>query len=126
MSAAPEPAWLVAWRERKANPLAAQVPPQPAPRPTPAPRPPKPHVVNARTVAAACGEAQGFREPRQWLYDGGVRREAVVDHDHNPPRVVRRIGWHRCLRCLRPFFSQDVIKHRLCYGCRADDDRYVI
>jgi len=82
------------------------------------------HVVKLRAVPSSRKEGQGFTEPRQWPLDGGVRRAAVIDHELIPPRVVRRIGWHSCLRCRRPFFSQDVIKHRLCFECRADADRY--
>lgn len=73
----------------------------------------------APRVALAAGE------PRQRDYDGGVRRKAVLDTDHRPPRVVRRVGWHSCLRCSRPFFSQDVAGQRLCGDCRVDGDRYV-
>lgn len=66
---------------------------------------------------------QGFAYPVPWPDDGGVRREPVLDTDHVPPLVVRRVGWSRCLRCRRPFFSEDVVKLRLCGGeyggCRA-------
>lgn len=117
MSAAePVPAWLSAWRQRQAGQAPAQVPSTPAPRPTPPPA--------LRSLPLSRGEAQGFSEPRQWDYDGGVRREAVLDTDHRPPRIVRRVGWHSCLRCSRPFFSQDVAGQRLCGDCRVDGDRY--
>ena len=59
-----------------------------------------------------------------WLYDGGARREPVLDTDHNPPLVVRKVGWCRCLRCRKPFFSQNVAAQRLCVLCRGDSDRY--
>ena len=42
----------------------------------------------------------GIIEPAPWDYDGGKRREPVLDTDQIPPRVVRRVGWHRCLRCV--------------------------
>lgn len=70
----------------------------------------------------------GFAEPRPWEFDGCVRREPVLDTDHTPPRVVRRVGWHRCLRCRQPFWSEDVARLRLCTGrsgtgCRVGEDR---
>lgn len=69
----------------------------------------------------------GIIEPEPWAYDGGVRREPVVDTDHTPPRVVRKVGWRHCLKCRRAFFSDDVVRHRLCsdgsFGCREDEDR---
>lgn len=73
--------------------------------------------------------SKGFIEPQPWAFDGCVRREAVLDTDHTPPRVVRRVGWHRCLRCRQPFWSEDVTRLRLCtgkvgVGCRNDGDRY--
>lgn len=70
--------------------------------------------------------AIGIMEPDPWDYDGCVRREPVMDIDY-PPRVVRKVGWHRCLKCHRPFFSEDVIRLRLCSGvsgCRGDEDRF--
>lgn len=108
------PAWLSAWREGRGSPV-----PLPAPESAPAaPTAQKP--VQPRT------DPMGFTEPRQWPYDGERRREPVLDHDHTPPRVVRRVGWSRCLRCRRPFFSEDVVRLRLCSGqegCRGDEDR---
>jgi len=70
---------------------------------------------------------QGLIEPKRWSYDGGARREAVLDTDCNPPRVVRKVGWRNCLRCRKPFFSEDVVRLRLCdtaYGCRDQADRF--
>ena len=82
------------------------------------------------TVAASGSYpfAKGFIEPQPWPFDGCVRREPVLDADHNPPRVVRRVGWHRCLRCREPFWSEDVARLRLCTrknsdGCRSGEDR---
>lgn len=71
-------------------------------------------------------DLQGFIEPARWDYDGCKRREPVKDADY-PYRVVRKIGWQRCLKCRRPFFSEDVLRLRLCSGadgCREDEDRY--
>ena len=71
--------------------------------------------------------SKGFTEPQPWPFDGGRRREPVLDHDHHPPRVVRRVGWHRCMRCRDPFWSDDVVRLRLCGGkdggCRDNEDR---
>jgi hypothetical protein len=58
----------------------------------------------------------GFVEPQPWDYDGGARREPVLDCDHSPPRVVRKVGWRSCMGCGRPFFSEDVVALRLCDG----------
>ena len=72
--------------------------------------------------------AIGIIEPDPWDYDGGKRREPVIDEDAKPPRVVRKVGWRHCLKCRRPFFSEDVVRLRLChngaYGCRKDEDRF--
>ncbi|QHL91166.1 hypothetical protein GVO57_10485 [Sphingomonas changnyeongensis] len=66
--------------------------------------------------------------PEPWADDGGLRREPVLDHDYAPPRVVRFVGWARCLRCRRPFFSEDVVRLRMCTGavggCRESDERF--
>jgi len=56
----------------------------------------------------------GFSEPDPWAYDGGVRREQVLDCDHRPPRVVRIVGWRTCLKCSSPFWSEDVRGQRMC------------
>ena len=56
----------------------------------------------------------------------GKRREPVLDEDQDY-RVVRKVGWHRCMRCRKPFFSEDVLRLRLCggaEGCRGDEDRF--
>jgi hypothetical protein len=60
----------------------------------------------------------GFDEPQPWAWDGGKRREAVLDTDHMPPRIVRRVGWRVCMRCSTPFFSDDVVKIRMCPDCK--------
>lgn len=113
MNPEPVPDWLAAWRAGR--------PPSAPPKPTPPP-PPPPAPVARRT------DRLGFSEAVPWADDGGLRREPVVDVDHTPPRVVRRIGWMRCLRCRRSFFSEDVVRQRLCSGpdgCRAQEGRYV-
>ncbi len=120
-----EPAWLVAYRRGEtAPPAPAQPPlqPQAAPAqglgggegrsPAVAPAQPRPNEF-------------GFSEPRleAWPFDGGKRREPVLDHDQSPPRVVRRVGWRVCLRCGSPFWSTDVTAIRLCHGCKQPSDR---
>lgn len=73
--------------------------------------------------------AIGVIEPDPWPFDDCVRREPVFDVELRPPRLVRKVGWHRCLKCRRPFFSEDVIRLRLCsgaQGCREDEDRFSV
>lgn len=71
---------------------------------------------------------QGFVEPRMWPQDDGTRREPVLDADHKPPLVVRYVGWRKCMRCGRLFWSDDVQRLRLCAynganpGCRIRND----
>jgi hypothetical protein len=60
-------------------------------------------------------------EPSQWPHDGGVRRVPVMDPNFDPPRLVRRVGWVRCLCCGEPHFSPDVTRVRLCWECKTDD-----
>lgn len=102
----PVPEWLAAWRER--NGVSAPAQPVAAPS-TPEQR------SQARTRRA---DGQGFLEPPEWPWDGGTRREAVLDADRNPPRVVRFVGWRSCLRCRRSYFSADVARVRLCTPCK--------
>lgn len=118
MPADGEPAWLLAWqeRERQPQPGAASTAKTFAPRDT--------FAFPARAGA----DWQGMIEPKRWDYDGCVRREPVLDADASPPRVVRKVGWQRCMKCRRPFFSEDVLRLRLCsgaQGCRGDEDRYL-
>lgn len=112
-----DPAWLVAWRGRDRQP------------PAPAPKPPSPKAADGLHVPLRMrGQAAaiGIIEPDPWPFDGCKRREPVMDAD-DLLRVVRKVGWHRCLKCRRPFFSEDVIRLRLCsgaQGCRGDEDRF--
>lgn len=66
---------------------------------------------------------EGIVEPATWAWDGGKRRAQVLDHDHNPPRVVRFVGWRTCLKCANPFFSDDTTKIRLCQRCKGNVDK---
>lgn len=103
---APVPEWLAAWRERSGASAPAG--------PVAAPNTPE----QARAARTRPADGQGFVEPREWPWDGGTRREAVLDTDHNPPRVVRHVGWRSCLRCRRPYFSPDASRVRRCAPCK--------
>ena len=41
----------------------------------------------------------------------------VLDLNEGPPKVVRRIGWLRCMCCARFTFSDDVVRVRMCEEC---------
>lgn len=110
------PGWLAAWRAQGEQPPAQRVA---APRqgyngdqgtvsPTAEAQRPQPPKANW----------QGFVEPDRWPYDGGIRREPVLDTDCHPQRVVRHVGWKHCMTCSKPYFSEDLIRLRLCDGCR--------
>lgn len=138
---ADKPAWLVAWQTASGvtapqPALAAAQCPAPAPStpkreaadkrpPAPAQRaqPPKPKLAAPAGVKEVWSQMPKLGtlvvEPDLWAWDGGKRREPVLDHDHSPPRVVRSVGWRRCMRCATPFFSADVVALRLCQRCKG-------
>ena len=64
-----------------------------------------------------CAVGRPLAEPERWPYDGGARRAPVMDPNFDPPRLVRRVGWLRCMTCGRPHFSEDVARVRLCCAC---------
>jgi hypothetical protein len=67
-----------------------------------------------------------INEPRVWDFDDDMtRREPVIDPNYNPPRIVRHVGYRRCMCCSRPFFSSDVAKIRLCSPCKAPAQMFV-
>ena len=108
-----DPDWLVRWRR-------GEPPLQPPPQPQVAPgQGGKGGTRKARAANGAGRESSGFREPREWKFDGCKRREPVLDLDHNPPRVVRMVGWRVCMRCSTPFWSDDVVRVRMCGECKA-------
>jgi hypothetical protein len=115
----PVPEWLAAWR------AARTAAPQPRAHPGQGGSGGTPRVgTTARPVRQRVGKGkdQGFEEPNRWPNDGGKRREPVLDLDCAPPRVVRKIGWRTCMKCQKPFFSEDVAALRLCdgyEGCRG-------
>lgn len=62
--------------------------------------------------------ARPLVEPARWPFSGDLSRRAeVLDPDCEPPRVVRRVGYLRCLCCRRPHWSEDVARIRLCEEC---------
>ncbi|WP_256663143.1 hypothetical protein [Stutzerimonas degradans] len=61
--------------------------------------------------------AKPLIEPAPWPFDGGVQRGQVLDPNFDPPRVIRKIGWLRCMACRRYHFSQDVARVRICSPC---------
>jgi len=109
------PAWLVAWRERGPAP-----PAQREPHPCQGGNGETPTVsavAEAQRPQRTTANYQGFVEPVPWPDDGGKRREKVLDVDHNPPRVVRVVGWQRCMTCRKPFWSDDTRRIRMCRDC---------
>lgn len=61
---------------------------------------------------------RALAEPERWPFDGDLSHRApVLDPNFDPPRVVRRVGWLRCMRCDRPHFSEDVVGVRICFEC---------
>lgn len=145
---ADKPAWLAAWHadhpERvevgaaRAAEQAAQREAQRAARATSTPKReanPKPRTAPAQRAQAPAPKlvyptgrppyshapqllGHDLEEPEPWAWDGGKRREQVLDHNFRPPRVVRSVGWRCCMMCSKAYFSQDVIGQRMCDGCR--------
>lgn len=65
-----------------------------------------------------CQVAKAIIEPAYWAFNGDlIRRASVMDPNEEPPRVVRRVGYVRCMSCGRPHFSPDVIRARMCSTC---------
>lgn len=121
MTAEPDEPWLVAWKAARGLPLQAAAPPlQPRQRASQGGSRRNPHT--RATAAARTANEAGFIVPVRWPNDGGVRREPVLDADHTPPRVVRSVGWRTCIKCGSPFFSDDVIRLRLCDGAEGCRD----
>lgn len=144
---ADKPAWLATWHAehperveegaKRAARHAAQREAQRAARATSTPKreaTPKPRTAPAQRVQApkaAKAKPAGdmvwsqplghdLEEPEPWAWDGGKRREQVLDHNFRPPRVVRQVGWRCCLKCEASFFSKDVTRLRMCGGCKTE------
>lgn len=65
-----------------------------------------------------CKVGKALIEPARWPFSGDLtRRASVMDPNVEPPRVIRRVGWVRCMSCGRPHFSEDVVRARLCSTC---------
>lgn len=73
---------------------------------------------------AAYGESAGFLIPVQWPIssDPDLTRRAPVLDQENRNRVVRYVGYRRCLICKKPFWSEDIKKNQLCDGVHAIQD----
>jgi hypothetical protein len=64
------------------------------------------------------GVAKEIVEPPAWKYDDGpTRRVPVVDP--NDGRVIRHVGWRKCLSCDKNHFTRDVIRLRICESCKT-------
>ena len=96
------PAWLAAWQANHPQ-AAVQGVQQRSQRSSGGGKQPKPRPAVA--PPAVRPDMYGFTEPTPWAWDEGVRREAVLDHDHHPARVVRHVGWRVCLKCSKAFWS---------------------
>lgn len=113
-----QPSWLANWQSQPTNHHSG---PRVAPKPAAQPEPAKPKA-----------NFQGFIIPERWPCDNGTRREPVMDMDTDPPRIVRYVGWKKCMRCGKWFFSEDVTRLRMCdetsatggLGCRRKDVDY--
>jgi hypothetical protein len=70
---------------------------------------------------------EGFDpEPGTWADDGGAKRVAVYDRNVHPPRLIRKVGWVKCLgrfsvQSPHRIFSPDVAKVRMCDRCKRPD-----
>ena len=91
-----QPSWLANWQSQPTNHHSG---PRVAPKPAAQPEPAKPKA-----------NFQGFIIPERWPCDNGTRREPVMDMDTDPPRIVRYVGWKKCMRCGKWFFSEDVTR----------------
>ncbi|GGO35739.1 hypothetical protein GCM10010991_28500 [Gemmobacter aquaticus] len=93
-----------ALREVRAAQRAARAASTPKREATPKPRTAAPQRAQAPKVEkvkpdgakSRLHEPQGLghdlEEPEAWAWDGGKRREQVLDHNYWPPRVVRKVG----------------------------------
>lgn len=69
------------------------------------------------------GFGKDLIEPKRWPYvPGDTRREPVLDPNHSPPRVIRKVGYRRCMSCRKFYFSEDCVKLRMCPVCKQTKD----
>ncbi len=67
------------------------------------------------------GIAAEIREPASWKFDGDLtKRVAVIDPMDG--RVVRKVGYLRCLPCGKVMFSRCTRGHRIFDACRLHPD----
>lgn len=60
----------------------------------------------------------GLLMPKRWDYDGDLqRREPVLDAD-NGKRVIRYVGFRRCMCCKSVMWTEDVSRVRMCEHCK--------
>lgn len=60
----------------------------------------------------------GFRLPTRWAFDGDLKRKAPVLDADNGNRVVRFVGFRRCLVCSTVMWTEDVARIRICDDCK--------
>lgn len=64
------------------------------------------------------GICKPIEEPQPWNFDGDVKRRAPVIDPHDN-RVIRHVGYRRCLSCAKHFWSEDVVRQRICPICKS-------
>jgi hypothetical protein len=69
------------------------------------------------------GVCDPIEEPTPWPYDE-TKRVPVIDP--NDGRVIRYVGWRKCMACPKFFFSPDVRGVRLCEKCKATKSEGII
>lgn len=70
------------------------------------------HAFNGHTVCPL------IAEPKPWEFDGDEKRRVPVI-DPFDGRVIRYVGFKRCMSCTKPFWSEDVSRLRLCIRCKS-------
>ena len=64
------------------------------------------------------GVSEEIKEAKAWIFDGDLTRRAAVI-DPNDGRVIRQVGWRKCMCCQTCFFSADVARVRMCDCCKS-------
>ncbi len=61
-------------------------------------------------------------DPPAWPDDCGAKRIPIFDHNFQPPRLVRVVGWVNCLSHRKHrWLSPDVRRVRTCDDCKRAD-----